>query len=215
MTEAHVRQYAPYLSALLRGDREVCRAIVEELIADDRLDIKSLYVNLFQHSLYEVGDLWARNMISVDVEHYATAITESLLPLLYPKIFGAEHIGRKAIVTALVNEFHQIGAKMVADIMELNGWDAYFIGANTAITDLLAAIETENPDLVALSMGLAANFPQLIATIEAVHSTRPQLPIVAGGQGFRAYPDDVLAGRPGVTLIRSLYDLEVYLESFA
>ena len=118
--------YARYLQSLVVGDLRACRALVQRLLDMD-VDIRSLYTEIFQRALYEIGEMWAKNQISVAVEHMATAITESLFPLVYPKIFMGEHCGKKAVISCVANEFHQIGGKMVADILELNRWDAYFL----------------------------------------------------------------------------------------
>jgi MerR family transcriptional regulator, light-induced transcriptional regulator len=208
-----IEQYPDYLEALLRGDRKGCREIVEGLL-ESGLDVKSLYVDLFQRALYKVGELWEQNEISVDVEHYATAITDSLFPLVYPKIFMAEHIGRKAVVSCAVNEYHQIGGKMVADILEMNGWDTRFLGANSSAEDLETAIVRQYPDMLVLSLSLAQNLDLLVETAAALREDYPDLPILAGGQAFRFLEENVFDHLTGVTLVRSLEELEVFIERF-
>ncbi len=208
-----VEQYSDYLEALLRGDRKGCREIVEGLL-ESGLDVKSLYVDLFQRALYKVGELWEQNEISVDVEHYATAITDSLFPLVYPKIFMAEHIGRKAVVSCAVNEYHQIGGKMVADILEMNGWDTRFLGANSSAEDLQTEIVRQYPDVLVLSLSLAQNVDLLVETAAALREDYPDLPILAGGQAFRFLEESVFDHLTGVTLVRSLGELEVFIERF-
>jgi hypothetical protein len=54
------------------------------------VQVKSLYKDLFQKSLYRVGEVWEFNRISVAREHLATAITEGFLNLIYPMLFGLE-----------------------------------------------------------------------------------------------------------------------------
>jgi methanogenic corrinoid protein MtbC1 len=67
--------YTGYKKTLLAGDRFNCKDIVQTLL-DNKIDIKELYTDLFQRSMYEVGELWENNRISVANEHLATAITE-------------------------------------------------------------------------------------------------------------------------------------------
>lgn len=205
--------YHPYLQHLIQGNRRACRKVVEELL-DRNVDIKALYLDLFQRSLYDIGDLWAQNRISVAVEHMATAITESLFPLVYPRLFMAEHNGRKAVISCVANEFHQIGGKMVADIMELNGWDAYFLGADSPLPDLLAFLDAKEPDMAGLSLSLGDNLPRLIEAVEAIRANHPSLPLIVGGQAFRDGGASMLESYPGVTLIRSLPELERHIRAF-
>jgi methanogenic corrinoid protein MtbC1 len=49
--------YDRYFNALLCGDRKSCTQIVNELI-ENNTEIKTIYEDLFQKSMYDVGDLW-------------------------------------------------------------------------------------------------------------------------------------------------------------
>lgn len=199
--------YGDYLGALLAGDKKQCTTLVQGLLAKD-IDIYTLYVNLFQQSMYEVGKLWEKNLISVAVEHLATSITESLLNLVYPRIFAAEHTGKKAVIACVANEYHQLGGKMVADIFELHGWDGYFLGANTPSQDLLKLIDEKKPDLIGLSLAIYSNVEGLCRIIEMIRSTFRNLPILVGGQAFLWGGTDRVSQYDEVTYLSSLRDLE-------
>jgi len=204
------RLYADYFKALLAGDRETCVHTVQCLL-DREVSLYDLYIHLFQRSLYEVGDLWERNRISVAVEHLATAMTESLLTLVYPRIFAAEHIGKKAVVSCVANEYHQIGAKMVADVFELNGWDGYFLGANTPPESILVFLQEKQPHVLGLSLSVSFNMDALCGLIERVRGSFPDLPVLVGGQAFRWGGDDRVGRYPGVQRLSTLRELESYI----
>jgi len=199
--------YTSYLSSLLSGNKKECTYITRELL-DQNISIYDLYINLFQRSMYQIGKLWETNKISVAVEHMATLIIEGLLNLLYPQIFSAEHIGKSAIVSCVPNEFHQLGAKMVADIFELNGWDGFFLGANTPSIELLQLIDEKKPDLLALSMSIYFNLPALKETIQKVQTNYPQLDIIVGGQGLLECGKDIVSEYSDVSYVDSLIKLE-------
>lgn len=203
--------YNSYFTVLLSGNKKECSRIVGELI-HQKISVYELYIHLFQHSMYQVGKLWENNKISVAVEHMATSITEGLLNLVYPALFSAEHIGKSAVISCVPNEFHQLGAKMVADIFELNGWDGYFLGANTPSNELLRIINEKRPDLLALSMSIYFSIPQLEQTIETVQAVYPQLDIIVGGQGF-LWGKDILSKYRNIIYIDSLYNLEKLLRN--
>jgi methanogenic corrinoid protein MtbC1 len=149
------------------------------------ISIEDIYTQLFQRSLYQVGEYWELNKISVATEHMATAITENLMIRLQPKIFSTQRTGKKAVIACVANEYHQVGAKMVADIFEMNGWDGYFIGANTPLTELIRFLESKNPDLLALSLSIYYNLPELKNTVAKIRERFPDMPIMVGGQAFR------------------------------
>ena len=146
--------------------------------------LRLLYTDLYQRALYEIGGRWERNEVSVATEHLASGIVESLLNLSYPVLFRTPRCGRRAVVTCVASEYHRLGAKMVADTMELQGWDADFLGADTPLDGLLDAIGHTNPQVVALSLSLSERLPVLIQTIEHITERFPRVRLWLGGQGI-------------------------------
>lgn len=201
--------YKEYFNLLLQGKRVGCSQIVQDLL-DQGVEIKSLYTDLFQKSLYAVGELWELNRISVAKEHLATAITEGLLNLTYPRLFKGERDkqGKKIVISCAANEFHQIGGKMVADLFELHGWDGYFLGANTPVIEMLEYIQETKPDLVGLSLSVYFNFASLKTGLEAIRSNFANMDIFVGGQAFRWGGIDAIKQYSGTEYIPSLNALE-------
>ncbi|EMS78976.1 cobalamin B12-binding domain-containing protein [Desulfotignum phosphitoxidans] len=199
--------YQEYLTLLLEGNRRECARIVQQLLDRD-IEIKTLYADLFQKSLYEVGRLWEFNKISVAKEHLVTAISEGLLNLVYPRLFDktVSDAGndRKVVISCAANEFHQVGGKMVADIFELNGWDSQFIGANTPVDHMLTHIQDEKPDLVGLSVSVYFNMPALKAGLAAIRGNFQHLDILVGGQAFNWGGTEISRQYSGTTYVPSL-----------
>ena len=199
--------YNRYFNAILDGDRARCTKMVQELL-DQGIEIKLLYQQLFEKTLYQVGELWERNQISVAKEHLVTAITENLLNLVYPHLFRKKAVSKKAIICCAANEYHQVGGKMVADIMELNGWDTYFLGANIPVDQVVSFIDEKKPDLVGLSLSIYFNFPSLKKEIEAIQAHFPDLDIIVGGQAFKWGKIPSLDRFKNLTYLSSLDELE-------
>jgi len=165
-----------------------------------------------RRSLYEVGELWEQGKISVATEHMATAISESLLNLTYPRLFAQPRNGRSAVVTCVSNEYHQIGGRMVADVFELNGWRGYFLGANTPLADMLAFLAEKRPDAVALSLATVLNLNRLLEATAEIRLACPQLPILTGGQAFRWLKPEQVETLPGVRVLKTLGELEAWIK---
>lgn len=199
-----------YLELLVKGDKKGCSQIVEYYLKND-IDIFLLYTDLFQHSLYIVGELWESGEISVATEHLATSTTEYLLNLVYPKLFLHEKKGRKIIISCIENEFHQIGAKIVADISELVGWDSYFLGANTPGCDLIKMIHDIHPDVVGLSLSINSHIDTLIGLIRLINQECGDLKIIVGGQGFRWGGVDLIHDLKNTEYVGSVFALREYL----
>ncbi len=202
--------YQTYLNSLLKGDRRACLNIVTTLL-ENKIDIRELYTELFQKSMYQVGELWEINVISVAREHLATTITENMLSITYPHLFTGLQSTKKAIISCTANEYHQLGGKMVADIFELHGWDTHFLGVNTPVNELLTCIDETKPDLIGLSLAVYFNIAALEATLEAVHAHFNDLDILVGGHAFRWGGTEVLKKYPGIHYLESLAQLEVNL----
>jgi methanogenic corrinoid protein MtbC1 len=205
--------YNSYFHNLTAGRRMKCLDQVSTLL-DQGIDLKMLYLDLFQKSLYEIGHLWETGKISVATEHMTTAITEYLMTLAYPILFNAEHSGRSAIVSCVANEFHQIGGKMVADIIEANGWDSFFLGANTPVEHLIEMIQEKKTDILALSFSVFFNMPHLIDAIEQIRKLDSYLPILIGGQAFQWGGQDIAARYPNLFFLESLPQVEIFLSQF-
>ncbi len=203
--------YNTYLENLIQGNRHTCAGIVNDLMQEGH-SVKSVYNDIFRDSLYEIGRKWERNEISVAVEHMATSITESLMNLVYPYLFTQEHKNRKAIISSAVNEYHQIGGRMVADIIEMNGWDSYYLGANTPLTELLRMIEEKKPDVVGLSVSMYYNLYRLSDYISSIRQQFPSVEVLVGGHAFAHGAEEVLSAHSGVVHLKGLEDLEDYLK---
>lgn len=205
--------YAEYFDHLLTGNRKACDMTVRRLLEED-VALKDIHVHLFQRSMYEVGDLWEKNKISVSTEHLATAITESLLTLLYPRLFAVPRIGKKAVVSCVVNEFHQLGGKIVADTFEFHGWDGYYLGADTPTRDLVLMVEEKKPDLVGLSLAVYSRVATLLSVLDELGHVFPGLPVLVGGQAFRSSGNAVIEKYRNASYIPSIDALQVYLNEY-
>ena len=204
--------YRAYFTALLDGNRVRCTEIVQKLL-DEQIGLKTLYIHLFQKSLYEVGKLWEENRISVAREHLATALTESLLTLAYPSLFKGVTTGKKVVITCATNETHQIGGKIVADYLEMKGWDSHFLGANTPIDHLLSFIDDVKPDLVGLSLSVFFNMPSLKGALASVRSEFPHMDIIVGGQAFRWGGKEIVEHYPNTAFVASLDHLDTIISN--
>lgn len=199
--------YQTYLASLLRGDKGECLNIVTTLL-EGQIKIRELYADLFQKSMYKVGELWETNEISVAREHLATTITENMLSVTYPYLFTGVPSSKVAVISCTANEYHQLGGKMVADIFELHGWDAHFLGVNTSVKELLKCIDEIKPDLIGLSLAVYSNVPALKATLEAINSNFKDINILVGGHAFAWGGTGVLKNYPGTNYFESLALLE-------
>jgi methanogenic corrinoid protein MtbC1 len=178
----------PYLQALLRGDRaEASRLILHAV--EHGAAVKEVYLHVFQPSRLEIGRLWQTNQISVAQEHYCTAATQMIMSQLYPYLFSTDKHGRTLVITCVGEELHEIGARMVADFFELDGWDTYYLGANVPTESVLRTLAERKADLLAISATITPHVHGVSELITRVRASRgSQVKIMVGGYPFNVMP---------------------------
>ena len=179
-----------YLDALLCGERHLASNMILEAV-EKGASIKDIYLYVFQRSQYEIGRLWHLNRASVAQEHYCSAATQLIMSQLYQYIFASEKTGRRLVAACVGGELHEIGIRMVADFFEMDGWDTYYMGANTPTSTIIEAIDSHQPDVLAISASMPFHrktLKELIATVRD-HDTDGRVKILVGGYALRSSQD--------------------------
>jgi len=186
-----------FLDAIVLGNRRRAFEVADAALAAG-MDIRALYLDVFQPALRGVGRLWQQNRITVADEHLATAITQAAMARLYERLFAsASGQGPRLVAACAEGERHEVGLRMVCDLLELEGWDTLFLGAAVPTPDLVRLICEREPQVVALSASIGPNVPRVEEAIRAIREncgSQPPL-IVVGGRPFAT--DDTLAHRVG------------------
>ena len=153
---------------------------------DDGMPLLQIYLDVFQPVLREVGRLWQSSRISVAQEHYCSAAIQLMMGRLGADIFSTERNGYTAVAACVGAELHEIGMRMAADALALDGWDTRFLGANVPTQDLVAMLKQERTDVVCLSVTLTLHLSRAYDVIQAIRG-EPSLArtkIVVGGYPF-------------------------------
>jgi len=174
-----------YLQALLTRRAEAARATVEAALAGG-VPLPEIYLEILQPALQEIGHRWAIDELNVAEEHHATAVTQQLLDELSGRMRTPPCDGRLAIVACTPGELHALGARMVADFLEADGWEVLHLGASTPASDLAELADQEQPDAVALSTATAGSLPGIVDALERLGRLRPRPCLVVGGQFWTA-----------------------------
>lgn len=178
-----------YLQSVLSGDRRAAVAVALEAVRLG-MSVPDVYLEILQPVQHEIGRMWERNEVTVAKEHMATAITQYVVASLYPHLEIPDVSRGNAIVTGVRGELHQLGANMVSDVLEADGWNARFLGTQLPHASVLEAIAEHEPRLVGIS---ATVLSSLQAVAELIDETRAgfgsDVRILVGGGAFRANPD--------------------------
>ena len=177
--------YEAYLAALIAGDRRRALGVVAGARAS-HVELRTLYLEVFQPALREVGRLWQENEMTIAQEHLATAITEIAMAKLQSESVTDAPRGDLTVLAACADsELHAVGLRMVCDLLELRGWDATYLGASVPSEGLSAMVRARNPTVVALSASTSPYVPRIRTMIEAIR-----------GAGGDSHPYVLVGGRP-------------------
>jgi MerR family transcriptional regulator, light-induced transcriptional regulator len=174
-----------YLEALLSHSSRGARQVIEEALAEG-VAVEDLYLGVLTPALRAVGHQWAMGEVNVAEEHFATAVSHQLLDELSARMKVPPTDGRLAIVTGTPGELHALGARMVADFLQADGWEVLQLGASTPAADLAELVDHERPDLVGLSTTTAGALPGIADALEQLGGLTPRPLIAVGGQFWTA-----------------------------
>jgi methanogenic corrinoid protein MtbC1 len=178
-----------YLDALLRTDRHAASRMILESV-EAGAGIKDIYLRVFEASQHEIGRLWQTGQVTVAQEHFCSAATQLIMSQLYPQIFGALSNGCRLVACCVGGELHEIGLRMVADFFEIEGWDTYYLGANTPSATILETLAQRQADILALSITIHYHIGALTELIAALRKSADAatVKILVGGRPFNVAP---------------------------
>lgn len=134
--------------------------------------------------LREVGDAWARGLLRVSHEHYASERLREFLSTQWRRANEGQRAGGVSAVLATPSgEQHVLGLHMAAWVIALAGVHVVFLGADTPWSEVVFAAEHHAARAVALSVA-AGYAPDLEAELAALSAALPrETSLVLGGAG--------------------------------
>jgi MerR family transcriptional regulator, light-induced transcriptional regulator len=180
---------ARYLRTQLGGDRRAALQFIEDALRHGASP-EDVRCHVVQAAQREIGRLWQEDQISIAQEHMATAISQLALAHLFQHAQFRDRVGRKILVACVPGEHHEFPARLLADTLDIAGYDLRFLGADVPLDSLLRAIDSEHPDALALSVTMVFNLPSARDTVRVVRSrSKQQVPIAIGGGAFGTTPE--------------------------
>ncbi len=191
------------METLLQGDsKPVLERLLQQYTLPD--DTETIYLSLFQPILYRIGALWEEGKLTVSDEHLVSSAVARLMAHLHLMTDRKLHMKGDVVIATGEHEYHQIGARMVADLMENAGWNVRFLGSDLPVESFTDVLDHINPEFVALSVTMPFNITKIIETVKFIRSKErwDHIKIMVGGLvinktpslqhiiGANAYPCD-------------------------
>ena len=174
-----------FLDAQLAADRRAALRVVIDDGVRRGVSVSRLVMDVIRPAQYEIGQLWQMNKITIADEHIATAISQLALAQLYTHAEPAAATDRRILVACVEGELHDMGARMAADLLDLEGHSVVFLGASVPTDHLILKVRSEQPDLVVLSITMAFHVAALTTAVTRLREEiTPAPPIAAGGRAL-------------------------------
>ncbi len=177
-----------YLDSLLMGDRNRCRAVIEETLQTGT-PANSVYVDVIWPMMVEIENLLRADRISPTQEHLATRINRTIVDQLQNKLPRRPSKNKKIAVCSAPDELQELGAQIIADLFESDGWQVRFLGGGLTNDDILAFINEYAPDILLIYGSTPKQAPGirlLIDTIKDVNAWPDMRIMLSGGIFNRA-----------------------------
>jgi len=206
--------YDEFLAYLENENRQQCINFAMSRLSNNELDLVTLYDEILTPSMRERFCGARHREVCVWEEHVRSSIVRTVIECCYPYAIKERDerycLGQagRVIVFCPTEEYHELGARMVADFFTLSGFDAVFVGANTPQAEIIGAISYVKPKYVAISV---TNYYNLVAARKTVQkmgevreSSGADFKIIIGGQAFERNPD--MEKEMGADFLLSTFD---------
>ncbi len=183
-------QARAYLEHVLRGERDAAVDVVLDEVARGT-DAQDILLDILQPVQVEIGRLWEQGRASVAHEHLCTAVTQLCMSMLWPRLnAGAHDQDRTVVATSVGGEAHEIGVRIVADLLKRDGWRTFYLGAGVPASDVVSMLLEQRADVLAVSATMAGHVPAVRRLVDAVRDDPgcADVNIVVGGRPFLVAP---------------------------
>ncbi len=174
-----------FFTALISGNRTASRQIVDELLQAD-CPADKILSRLFWPTLEHIQKLYKHDQMSDLSHHYATRLLRNLTDQIQLRLEQTARTGKKAMIVCGPEESEEIGALMVADLLEAAGTDVYFVGGGVANDELVAQLGELRAETLIVFGVIPSTVPFTRLLIDRLHDLAvcPAVQVVVGGGVF-------------------------------
>ncbi|MGE3354893.1 MAG: B12-binding domain-containing protein [Planctomycetota bacterium] len=178
-----------FLLAALEGRSDRALDQIEAALADG-VGIAELQDEVLLPAQHEVGRMWLLGEAPIADEHLASQTVGEALVLLQRRVPRPPAGAPRVLAFGVSGNLHDLGIRMIAQRLQVAGFDVTSLGANLPASDLPFAFVDRHYDLMAVSATMLLH----LGAARAVVAMRDRElggapPILLGGAPFAAVPD--------------------------
>lgn len=174
------------LRCLLNADGGGAWGVLQRAI-DAGNDMEEVYLEILAPAMSEIGSQWQRGEIDIAVEHQATSIATRLIGQLSPRCVRRGRRRGEILIGGPAGERHVLPLAMLADLLRLEGWEVFDLGADTPANSFVhAASKINNLTAVGVSVSTPESLAGAADVVRALRQAMAdEVPVVLGGNAIR------------------------------
>jgi DNA-binding transcriptional MerR regulator len=146
---------------------------------------ETVCMEVLQKGLAQIGELWYAGSVSVQQEHFTSAIAIRRINALMAATAAPTRPGC-IILACPPGEEHDFILLMIAYLLKRHGWDVIYLGSNVPLANLDTTIQTTKPSLILSAAQTLNSAASLRAMSEYVF--KQGVPLAYGGGIFNLVP---------------------------
>jgi len=141
---------------------------------------------LLQKGLVEIGELWFKDEVSVQQEHFASALAMRRLNTLLAASPAPTRAG-KILIGCPPHEDHTFAPLALTIMLRYRGWEMIYLGANVPLSRFMNTVESIKPNLIIMTAQQLFTAAKLFEVAQAV-AVENKVMLAFGGRIFNTVP---------------------------
>lgn len=147
--------------------------------------IELVCFEVLQQGLSEIGQGWYEGRVSVQQEHFTSALAVRQLEVMLSSMTQASRHGR-ILVACPPGEQHTFSVLILTLLLRRRGWEVIYLGANVPVQRLQESLTTIGPHLVILAAQTLQSAGAMLEMADLLQ--RVGVPLAFGGLVFNQIP---------------------------
>jgi len=190
-----------FLQTLLSGDRAGGLSIARAVIGGS--GITYFYEQVVMQSLDRIEHLRAIDLISSTQQRVAIAFAQTIVALLHVE-FPWPLPGPRALIAHTGTGRYGLTARLVADLLALDGWETGFVDADLSVSELLDTMGVLRPRLAACVVTQSSHLAKARELVTELKASAPSCKtLISGDAGTIGALDAAMLGADAVTFTAS------------
>jgi len=175
--EASGKSIKQLYKKLTDGDINSCVQIYDDYVKI--FNSADFFDKILKPVMFQIGDEWANNKISIATEHVASNVAQALVKIIMDKVTTSGN-KKKILLCVPVGEEHHLGCDVIETFLTGKGYKVFNMGTSIPSESVLHFIEHNNPDIIMISITLEDNLKAGQRLVKKIKENF-KVPVVVGG----------------------------------